>query len=179
MIGMERNCDLVRLASYGVTLDNAGAGPCRINLIEFNNTSAFGRSMYWVQYMFNHNRPAEIVPTRIRVSGYAGTGPHPQRFFADAGLTADMRTLIIKMDNPSARPMPVTLRLNGFTRIAPGGTAYVLHESNPGLDNTFRHPNRVVPRKQTVRSIDKMVHYTAEPFSITVVRLAVTKAARP
>ena len=179
MIGMERNCDLIRLASYGVTLDNAGAGPCRINLIEFNDASAFGRSMYWVQYLFNHNRPAVVFPTRVRVTGYAKATPHPQRFYADAGLAADHRTLIIKMDNPTARPMPVTLQLNGFTRVAPAGIANVLHESNPGLDNTFHHPNRVVPQTQTVHHAGKLFHYTAEPFSITVMRLGVTQAARP
>ena len=179
MIGMERNCDLVRMASYGVALDNAGAGPCRINLIEFNDTSAFGRSMYWVQYLFNHNRPVKVFPTRLSVSGYAGTGPHPQRFYADAGLAADQRTLIIKMDNPTARPIPVTLRIRGFSRIAPVGTAYVLHESNPGLDNTFRHPHRVVPRKRTVGGLGKVCHYTAKPFSIIILRLAATQAARP
>ena len=178
MIGMERNCDVVRLASYGVTLDNAGAGPCPINLIEFNDKTAFGRSSYWVQYLFNHNKPAMVYPTRVRVRGILKKQLRTPRFFADGGISADGKHLIIKVDNASGSPMPTAIALRGIIKADSRGTAITLHESNPGLDNTFAHPTRVVPETSTFAVGAAAVRYTFKPCSVTVLRLAVVRQAR-
>ncbi len=175
MIGMERNCDVVRLASYGVAIDNAGAVPCRINLIEFNDKTAFGRSSYWVQYLFNHNKPAVVYPTRIRISGLTDTHPPVRHFFADAGVTANRHRLIIKVDNASGHAMPATIHVKGFATVTSTGTAIILHENNPGLDNTFRHPARVVPKKTAFTGAASHFHYVFQPYSITVLRLKVAR----
>ena len=178
MIGMERNCDVVRLASYGVTLDNAGAGPCPINLIEFNDKTAFGRSSYWVQYLFNHNKPAVVYPTQVQVRGIRKTHLHAPQLFADGGISADGKYLIIKVDNASGRPMPTTIASKGIITAGSRGTAITLHERNPSLDNTFKHPARVVPETSTFAAGGASVRYTFKPYSITVLRLRVTRLAR-
>ena len=175
MIGMERNCDVVRLASYGVAIDNAGAVPCRINLIEFNDKTAFGRSSYWVQYLFNHNKPAVVYPTRVRIAGLTDTHPRVRHFFADAGVAANRHRLIIKVDNASGHAMPATIHVKGFATVTSTGTAIILHENNPGLDNTFHHPARVVPKKTAFTGAASHFHYVFQPYSITVLRLRVTR----
>ncbi len=177
MIGMERNCDVVRLASYGVTLDNAGAVPCRINLIEFNDKTAFGRSSYWVQYLFNHNKPAVVYPTTVRIRGGVNKRPRIPTFFADAGVTTNGKNLIIKVDNASGHYMLTTIRLHGFANVAGTGTAFTLHENNPGLDNTFKHPNRIVPQKSEFMVKTLTFQYAFQPYSITVLRLQAVRTA--
>ncbi len=177
MIGMERNCDVVRLASYGVTLDNAGAVPCRINLIEFNDKTAFGRSSYWVQYLFNHNKPAVVYPTTVRIRGGVNKRPRIPTFFADAGVTTNGKNLIIKVDNASGHYMLTTIRLHGFANVAGTGTAFTLHENNPGLDNTFKHPNRIVPQKSEFMVKTLTFQYAFQPYSITVLRLPAVRTA--
>ncbi len=172
MIGMERNCDVVRLASYGVTLDNAGAVPCIINLIEFNDRTAFGRSSYWVQYLFNHNKPAVVYPTHVQL-GVAVKHLKTPRLFADAGVTANRRVLIIKVVNASGHAMPASIDLHGFTRIAHGGMAITLHERNPGLDNTFNHPNRVVPKTAPCGGLADHFRYTFRPYCVTILRVPI------
>jgi alpha-L-arabinofuranosidase len=169
MIGMERNCGKVVMASYGVTLDNAGAGPCPINLIEFNDKTAFGRSMYWVQYLFNHFQPAVVFPTRVIVHGTAKR--KSQRFFADAGQQAHGGDLIIKVDNAFATDMPATLHLKGIYHAGPQAMAYVLHEPDPYKDNSFRNPHRVIPRQSAFAVHGLTLHYTFKPYSITVLRI--------
>ena len=174
MIGMERNCDIVRMASYGVTLDNAGAVPARINLIQFNDRTAFARSSYWVQYLFNHNRPATVLPAVVHITGYRRPGPHPQRFYADAGLSANRKTMIIKMDNPTQRTINVAFTISGLTGVGTAAVSYTLHEKNPGLDNTFRHPHRVIPVKRKFNLPGANFTYSAAPHSIIVLRLPVS-----
>lgn len=66
MVGMERNCDVVTLASYGTLLSRMPKPGWPMVLIFFNNAEAFGRTCYWVQYLFSHNRPTTVYPAQVR-----------------------------------------------------------------------------------------------------------------
>lgn len=65
MTGMERNCDVVRMASYAPLFQNTDGYQWQPDLIEFNTSRAFGRSSYWVQWIFTHYRPAIVYPTSV------------------------------------------------------------------------------------------------------------------
>lgn len=171
MIGMERNCSKVIMASYGVTLDNAGAARAHINLIQFNNRTAFGRSMYWVQYLFNHQQPAVVYPIDLQLP--ARRPGLRYRLFADAGVTADHRDLIIKVDNASATAVSAEIALRGPTQLADRGTAFTLHTTDPSLDNDFRHPTRITPVRRVFSVRGSILPYRFKPYSITVLRLRV------
>ncbi len=66
MTGMERNCDIVRMASYAPLLQNTDGYQWQPDLIAFNTAHAFGRSSYWVQWMFSNNRPNMVYPTKVQ-----------------------------------------------------------------------------------------------------------------
>jgi alpha-N-arabinofuranosidase len=68
MTGMEQNCDVVRMASYAPLFQNTDGFQWQPDLIEFNTAHAFGRSSYWVQWMFSNNRPDVVYPTHVRAS---------------------------------------------------------------------------------------------------------------
>ncbi len=172
MIGMERNCSKVIMASYGVTLDNAAAAPAHINLIEFNDRTAIGRSMYWVQYLFNHQQPRIVYPAVIHFNSHRGLR---YRLFADAGVTADRRELIIKIDNASNHAITTELKLHGIAHFAGGGIVYTLHERNPRIDNNFLHPARVVPVRSVIKAAGKSLQYRFKPYSITVMRMRLAR----
>jgi alpha-L-arabinofuranosidase len=54
---MERNGDLVRMASYAPLLCNVNFRNWGVNLIEFDAARSFAHASYYVQKMFNENRP--------------------------------------------------------------------------------------------------------------------------
>jgi len=54
---MERNGDLVKMASYAPLFCNVHAKSWGVNLIEFDASRSFAHSSYYVQKMFNENRP--------------------------------------------------------------------------------------------------------------------------
>lgn len=56
---MERNGDLVTMASYAPLLANVHAKCWGVNLIEFDASRSFAHSSYYVQKTFNENRPDE------------------------------------------------------------------------------------------------------------------------
>ena len=54
---MERNGDLVTMASYAPLLKNVNAPNWGVNLIEFDSSRSFAHASYYVQKVFNANRP--------------------------------------------------------------------------------------------------------------------------
>jgi alpha-N-arabinofuranosidase len=101
MTGMERNCDVVRMASYAPLFQNTDGYQWKPDLIEFNTAHAFGRSSYWVQWMFSNNRPDVVYPTRVHaiikpsISGRIAFITHScSAQFADIRITRNGRSLM-------------------------------------------------------------------------------------
>ncbi|MCV9387365.1 alpha-L-arabinofuranosidase C-terminal domain-containing protein [Reichenbachiella ulvae] len=65
MTGMERNADIVKMASYAPLLENVNYRNWPTNLIHFKNDSVYGRSSYYVQKMFAENRPDVNLDTQL------------------------------------------------------------------------------------------------------------------
>ncbi len=65
MLGMERNSDLVMMASYAPLFENVHDREWPVNLIRFDSSRVIGRSSFYVQKMFSEHLPTTMVETRI------------------------------------------------------------------------------------------------------------------
>jgi alpha-L-arabinofuranosidase len=63
MTGLERNADVVRLASYAPLLSNEDYVQWRPDMIWFNNRASWGSASYEVQRLFMNNVGNEVVPS--------------------------------------------------------------------------------------------------------------------
>lgn len=82
--GMERNSDLVTMASYAPLFENRNDREWPTNLIWLDNDQVLGRSSYWVQRMFAENTPTYNLSTTVNLAtepkqpykqeGYIGFG---------------------------------------------------------------------------------------------------------
>lgn len=77
--GMERNSDLVKMASYAPLFENSNDRTWPVNLIWINSTQVLGRSSYYVQKMFAENRPGynlqtELVPRPEKALEFTANG---------------------------------------------------------------------------------------------------------
>ena len=64
--GMERNSDLVKMASYAPLFENKNNREWPVNLIWIDNDKVVGRSSYYVQQLFASNRPSYNVSTQLQ-----------------------------------------------------------------------------------------------------------------
>lgn len=69
MIGMERNSDVVVMASYAPLFENVHNRAWAVNLIRFDSARSTGRSSYHVQTMFSAHRPDVTLPTLVEEPG--------------------------------------------------------------------------------------------------------------
>lgn len=66
MTGMERNSDVVVMASYAPLFANVRYKRWNPNLINFDGTRVFGTPSYYVQQLFAQNRGDVVLPSEIR-----------------------------------------------------------------------------------------------------------------
>jgi len=66
--GVERNSDIMPMASYAPLLANVHAINWRPDLIYFDGTSSFGTPSYYVQKMFADSRLATVVPVQVNAT---------------------------------------------------------------------------------------------------------------
>ena len=82
--GMERNSDLVTMASYAPLFENHNDRTWPVNLIWIDNKQVVGRSSYYVQKMVSDNKPSYNLQTTVTprpakpwpldADGYVGVG---------------------------------------------------------------------------------------------------------
>ncbi len=109
LMGLERNADVVKLASYAPLLVNVnrGARQWGTNLIGYNALTSFGSPSYYMQVMFNHNKGDVVLPvvltpgapeasaTPIHSHGGVGVGTwNTQAEFKDAQVVQGDTTLL-------------------------------------------------------------------------------------
>ena len=68
MTGLERNSDIVRLASYAPLLANVHGIQWHPDLIYYDNSRSFGTPSFYVQQMFSKNRGDVVLPTTVNTS---------------------------------------------------------------------------------------------------------------
>jgi alpha-L-arabinofuranosidase len=163
MTGLERNGDVVQMASYAPLLANVDAWQWRPDAIWFDNLRSFGTTDYYVQGLFASNAGTRIVP----VTPEAESG-----LYTSASLDEGSHELIVTAVNVEGSARHAEIRLNGLT---PTGTAKVtvLESTDLSAENSFEQPKHVAPRSSTVevKSGDWPVELGA--YSVNVYRIAV------
>jgi len=102
MTGMERNSDVVLMASYAPLFANVNYKKWNPDLINFDSSRVYGLPSYYVQKMFSENRGAVVLPVAIEVpavtpaprSGAVGVGTwRTEAEFKDMKVTRGEETL--------------------------------------------------------------------------------------
>jgi alpha-L-arabinofuranosidase len=75
MTGMERNSDIVQIASYAPLFGNVNSMQWHPNLIYYNSSQVFATPSYYVQQMFGQNRGDAVLPATVTVNGNAPVPP--------------------------------------------------------------------------------------------------------
>ena len=74
MMSVEKNSDLVKMASYAPLLENVNKRNWEVNMIHFDSSRVFARATYYVNKLFADNRPDVNVKTTV---DYQPSGPRP------------------------------------------------------------------------------------------------------
>ena len=168
MTSLERNGDVVGLASYAPLLARDGHTQWNPNLIYFNATGVFPTVNYYVQQLFAINAgslyfSAEVSPAAG--DGSAGSTPLAVSCVKDAA-TGD---LILKLVNVGPSALPAQVNLSGFGKIDPAASCTVL-TGDPAAKNTPAAPRTVVPAT-TAFTAGPSFHYDVPANALVIIRM--------
>jgi alpha-N-arabinofuranosidase len=161
MTGLERNADVVRMASYAPLFANSEAWQWTPNLIWVDSLNVVRTPNYYVQQLFSRNRGDEVLPTKLEQAG--------SKLFASATRDDSTGEIIVKVVNADTSPSNSEIKITGGTA---KGEAHVTTLSGAGGDvNSFEHPQAVAPAETTISMSSGSIKHTFPANSMTVIRL--------
>ena len=151
LTGVERNADVVHMATYAPLLAHVEGWQWRPDLIWFDNLRSVRTCTWYVQSLYGHYKGTNVVPLTMDkkpVSGQEGQ----KGLFASAVWDEPSQSYIVKIANTSDQAQKVSLEFKGLKKSAKLGEGKVitLHSDNPDAENTLDNPNLIVPKEASV-----------------------------
>ncbi len=140
MTGLERNAEVVRLASYAPLFAHAEGWQWTPDLIWVDNLRSYGTPNYYVQKLFANHRGDVVLPAT-----FSGASV-PARLYASAVRDEQAGEVILKLVNGTAETHEVAVQLAGVKTLKPGAKAWILTGEKLTDENSFESPTKVAPR---------------------------------
>jgi alpha-N-arabinofuranosidase len=165
MTGLERNSDIVVMASYAPLLTNVNPGGLEwdTDLIGYNAMTAYGSPSYYAQVMFSGHHGDQILSSSL-----SGT---PVRIYESVTRDSVTGTIYLKVVNATTDPADVSVKLAGGPKIRPNGQMEVLTAPSTEDTNTITDPKNIVPQTHAMPGLGDDFTLHLEPLSINVLTL--------
>lgn len=149
MTDLERNADVVRMATYAPLFAHIDGWQWRPDMIWFDNVRMMKTVSYYVQQMYAQNKGTNVL--RLTMNGKPVAGQDGQDgLFASAVLDKNDGSVVVKVVNTSDWAQHVTLNLKGMTRPAMALTT-TLTCTDMDAENTLDNPNLIVPEQSNMQ----------------------------
>lgn len=166
MTGLERNSDLVIMASYAPLFVNVNPGAMQwpTDLIGYNALNSYGSPSYYAQVMFANHIGTEVVETRLDTGG--------ARLYSSVTRDESARRLFIKVVNASSDAQDFSIDLAGVGSVKPQAKLITLSGKSPNATNTITDPRAIVPVEHMVHIASPHFKQDFAPFSINVLEVS-------
>lgn len=163
MTSLERNGDMVKMASYAPLLANQFHTSWNPNLIYFTNAKILPTVNYYVQQLFSRNAGDWYYEGLVNFAR--------KDSLLASSCVRDTKTgdLIIKLVNAGADKAMAMLQPGLL--LTKNATAYITRMTGaPTQKNTWESPGTLLPETTAV-AVAKKMQYELQPYSLTVIRI--------
>ncbi len=169
LTGLERNGDLVTMASYAPLFGHVDGWQWSPDLIWVDNLNVYGTPSYYVQKLYSLHKGTDIVP--ITSNGQHVTGQ--DSVYASAVYDEKDKKVIVKLVNYSREPVSVHLNFNSKKKIQGEATKIILTHDNLDIANSIEEPLNIRPNESRYPLSGKRIKETILPYSFTLIQLPV------
>lgn len=163
MTGLERNGDVVSMASYAPLFAKNNFTQWKTDMIFFDNSSYYLTPNYHVQKIFSLNSGDyyfdQVITKDNKDSLLSGSCVYDSR-------SGD---IILKLANAGKEQKQVKVDIRRFGKFSPDAEKTELSGSADAA-NSFEKPQVVIPIKSSMK-VNKNFTYTLAPMSLTVIRI--------
>ncbi len=166
MTGLERNADVVEMATYAPLFAHVEGWQWRPDAIWYDNLRKFNSCAYYVQQLYSLNKGTNMLTLTMNGKPVAGN-PDQDGLFASAVYDKDSNEVIVKVINTSDKAQEVTLNLKGM-KGTHNAQLIFFHNDNLTAENTLEEPEKIIPRTMsiTVNAPAQNVSVPARTFCI-------------
>ncbi|XP_073150124.1 alpha-L-arabinofuranosidase 1-like [Henckelia pumila] len=173
LIGLERNCDVVEMASYAPLFVNTNDRRWNPDAIVFDSSKAYGTPSYWMQHFFKESNGATLLNATLQ----AGV---ESSLIASAVMwtnTEDnIKYLRVKVVNFGINSVTLQISIDGLelNSIPSQGSIKTELTSTDYMDeNSFEHPDKIVPINSLLEDVAEEMDIVLSPRSLTSIDLPI------
>ena len=176
MTGMERNADIVHMATYAPLFAHVEGWQWRPDMIWFDNLHSFNTASYYVQQLFSLNKGTHVLP--LTMDKKAVTGADDQNgLFASAVWDKQQNEVIVKVVNTSDQSQTVNLNFDGIKKDEKlgNGKLTVFNSSDPIAENSIDNPTLIMPVESDLQTDGNQLNSNIGPRSFYLFKLRLSK----
>ena len=169
LTGVERNADVVYLATYAPLLAHVDAWQWNPNLIWFDNLNIAPSVNYYVQQLFSHHKGTNILPVTRNGQIIAGD----DQLYASAVIDTYKKEIIIKLANTSATDREIVIRIDQLSKdmkLKPDAVATIL-KGDMQKENTLDEPAHTIPYDESLTMTGNSLSIRVKGQSFNVYRI--------
>lgn len=168
MTGLERNADIVHMATYAPLLAHVDAWQWRPDLIWFDNLRVVKTPNYYVQKLYAHHAGTHILPITSNKEPLTGQ----EGLYASSVIDTKGNTFIIKLANTGTTAKKIRINLELPKRYAVKKDVEVISlHSKMDTDNTLENPNAVLPEVSSAQLSENALDVTANAQTFYVYKI--------
>lgn len=148
MTDLERNADVVHMATYAPLLAHVEGWQWRPDMIWYDNVRVFKTVSYYVQQLYAQNKGTNVLS--LTMGGKPVAGQEGQDgLFASSVIDKNTGEVIVKVANTSKAEQAISMNLQGMKGVRTAQTIS-LSSSDLNAENSLDEPNKIVPVDGTV-----------------------------
>jgi alpha-L-arabinofuranosidase len=168
MTGLERNGDVVEMASYAPLFGHVDGWQWSPDLIWVDNLQVYGTPSYQVQKLYATNKGTSIIPIKREGKSVAGQ----DSLYASAVYDDVTQQLILKVVNYNSKPIKVNLDVISKKKLLAKAQKITLANADLNVSNSLDEPLNIRPKENTITYKGKKLVETFEPYSFTLIKLS-------
>jgi len=166
MTGMERNADVVCMASYAPLFAHVDGWQWKPDMIWVDNLQTVGTPNYYVQQLFSLNKGTNVVPLLENGQPLAGK----DSLYASSTIDKKTNELIVKLVNVSGKVQNREIQVDGIKKLNENASLTVLTDDLQEV-NSIAEPVNIKPVEQKLKLKGKKISLPLAPYSFTVLRV--------
>lgn len=173
MTGLERNADIVHMATYAPLFAHVEGWQWRPDMIWFDNLNSVATASYYVQQLYATHKGSRVLP--LTLAGSPVIGAESQGgLYASSVIDDTTGSYIVKVVNTSDTPRDLSLRFDGMKKghTLTSARRITLSSDNPDADNTLDTPTRIVPVETALQPSGNTLSTTlpAKTFAVYILK---------
>lgn len=169
MTGLERNADIVHMATYAPLFAHVEGWQWRPDMIWYDNLRSVRTVSYYVQQLYATHKGTNVL--KLTMDKKPVTGAEGQNgLFASAVLDKNTGEYIVKVANTSDKKQSLNITFDGMKKKEQliSGRVIKLSSVEMDKDNTVDNPDYITPKETSIEVSGKSLAVELEPNSFAV-----------